>query len=68
MTPRTSKFIAIAVAQGDAFFLERDGRTVLVDGGASARNFLRQFARATGRCKVDIVVCTHNDADHTPAD
>lgn len=64
MTPRTCKFIAIAVAQGDAFFLERDCRTVLVDGGASARNFLRQFARATGRCKVDIVVCTHNDADH----
>lgn len=60
-----SRFVAIGVAQGDAFFLERRGGfTALVDGGRSVRGFPAEFQRATKQCSVDVIVCTHNDADH----
>lgn len=58
------RFIAIGVGQGDAFFLERSNRTILVDGGGSAARFAAMFRRATGQVRVDILVCTHSDADH----
>lgn len=61
---RIAKFIAIGVGQGDAFFLERAGLTILVDGGRSTQGFPIQFQRVTKRDDVDILVCTHNDADH----
>jgi|YelNatPaOPRAMG01_1025707.scaffolds.fasta_scaffold42778_2 hypothetical protein len=61
---RNSSFIAIGVGQGDAFFLQRDGLTILVDGGRSVQGFPGQFQRVTKRENVDILVCTHNDADH----
>ena len=38
-----AKFVAIPVGQGDAFYLEREGFTVLVDGGRSRRGFSGQF-------------------------
>jgi hypothetical protein len=60
-----SQFIAIFVGAGDAFFLERNGRTFLVDGGRSEHNFPDLFHKATSRNAVDVVICTHNDADHT---
>jgi beta-lactamase superfamily II metal-dependent hydrolase len=60
-------FIAICVGQGGAFFLQRRGLTALVDGGRSAQVFPYQFQRVTKRNGVDILVCTHNDADHAVA-
>jgi beta-lactamase superfamily II metal-dependent hydrolase len=59
------RFIAIGVAQGDAFFLEcPEVFTVLIDGGRSVGGFASQFQRVTERDRVDVLVCTHNDADH----
>lgn len=61
----SKRFIAIGVAQGDAFFLEcPDVITALIDGGRSVGGFPSQFQRATKRDRVDVLVCTHNDADH----
>jgi len=60
-----SRFIAIAVGRGDAFFFERDGKTALIDGGGSERGFATQFRNTTGVEGVDVLVCTHNDADHS---
>lgn len=63
-TPAT-RFMAIGVPCGDAFFIELEsGFTALVDGGRSAAGFPCQFTKATGRTGVDVLVCTHNDADH----
>lgn len=64
--PKVKKpsFISIGVGQGDAFFLERAGLTVLIDGGRSTQSFPIQFQKVTKRDSVDILVCTHNDADH----
>jgi hypothetical protein len=61
---RRSCFVAIGVGQGDAFFLDRGQLTILVDGGRSIEGFPCQFLRATKRESVDVLVCTHNDADH----
>lgn len=61
---KNPSFIAIGVGQGDAFFLERESWAVLVDGGRSAQGFPTQFQKVTKRDSVDILVCTHNDADH----
>jgi hypothetical protein len=58
-------FIAIRVAQGDAFVVKRsDDFVALIDGGKSVAGFYTEFQRATKRNRVDVVVCTHNDADH----
>jgi|SRR5579875_912318 len=58
-------FIAIGVAQGDAFMVKtRDHFVALIDGGRSVAGFYTEFQRATKRNSVDVVVCTHNDADH----
>ena len=60
-----SRLVAIGVAQGDAFFIERrDGFSALVDGGRSVIGFPEEFQRATKRDNTNVVICTHNDADH----
>lgn len=58
-------FLAIGVGQGDAFFLNKAGYSALIDGGRSMHGFPSQFQKVTNRTAVDILVCTHNDADHT---
>src|SRR5215470_15953666 len=58
------RFIAVPVAQGDAFYLERDEWSVLVDGGRSRSGFPAMFQTATKADGVSVAVCTHNDADH----
>jgi hypothetical protein len=58
------RFIALPVGQGDAFFFERRNVAVLVDGGRSPTAFADLFRRQTKRESVDVLVCTHNDADH----
>ena len=45
------------VKRGDDF-------VALIDGGRSVAGFYTEFQRATKRDSVDVVVCTHNDADH----
>lgn len=59
-----ARFIAIPVTVGDAFYLERNGRSILVDGGKSEQAFPELFRQHVSRDGADIVVCTHNDADH----
>ncbi|HWP56930.1 MAG TPA: MBL fold metallo-hydrolase [Candidatus Acidoferrales bacterium] len=58
------RFVAVPVGQGDAFFLETPDGSVLVDAGKSMQGFAKLFTKVTGRSGVDILVCTHNDADH----
>ena len=59
-----STFIAIGVGQGDAFFFQKGDLTALIDGGKARDGFTEQFRRVTKRNGLDILVCTHNDADH----
>jgi hypothetical protein len=59
-----SRFVAIPVAQGDAFFLDHRSWSVLVDGGRSINSFSTVFQNSTHVDSVDVLVCTHNDADH----
>ena len=59
-----SKFIALPVGQGDAFYLERKKFRVLVDGGRS-KSAISSLMNAI--CKsnhLNVLVCTHNDCDH----
>lgn len=59
-----ARFIAIPVAQGDAFYLRRNEWSVLVDGGRSRAGFPRMFRKFAKTDGVSVLVCTHNDADH----
>lgn len=59
-----ARFISLPVGQGDAFYLERNELSVLIDGGRSRKGFPSMFQSVTERDGVDVVVCTHNDADH----
>ncbi len=58
------RFIAINVGTGDAFYARRGDFSALVDGGL-AKGFDQVFATTTGCRGVDVLVCTHNDSDHT---
>ncbi|NWA70860.1 hypothetical protein HX775_02870 [Serratia proteamaculans] len=58
------KFIAIDVGCGDAFFLQRNGVNILVDGGKSKRCLPKLLKSRVGDVNLDIIVCTHCDADH----
>jgi len=62
----TSRFIALPVGQGDAFYLQRDDFHILVDGGRSKRNLSGLLTTHIEPLppQLDVVVCTHNDADH----
>ena len=44
--------------------MERDGKSVLIDGGKSIKSFSNQFKNTTGINFVNYLVCTHNDSDH----
>lgn len=61
---KMDEFISIAVGQGDAFYLQRSGFKVLVDGGRSRKGFYNQFRETIGQEILDVVICTHADADH----
>jgi hypothetical protein len=58
------EFVALPVGTGDAFFLRRAGRTCLVDGGMSESGFPTTFSDHLGTTHIDVMICTHNDADH----
>lgn len=59
-----SRFIALPVGQGDGFFYQNDDGSVLIDGGKSVRAITSQLQTATSCSALDVLVCTHNDADH----
>src|SRR5437879_9233350 len=50
------------VGQGDAAVIREGGKTVLVDAGRSAR--IAGQVQALGIQKIDLIVATHNHADH----
>lgn len=65
-----SRFLALPVGQGDAFFYENDKGRVLIDGGKSV-SFIGEMLRTAlfrtecaEKPELDVLVCTHNDADH----
>lgn len=61
----TSQFVALPVSKGDAFYLRRKQGSVLFDGGQF--NNLYDLMKANGAIntkKIDIIICSHNDADH----
>jgi hypothetical protein len=64
LAKNSPRFIALPVGQGDAFFFETRSISVLVDGGKSSKFFDNIFQMYTKRKDVDILICTHNDADH----
>ena len=61
-----SRFVALPVKKGDSFLLDQEERTLLVDGGEepSFVNLLSNYWKKTEKI-VDVVVCTHNDKDHS---
>ena len=59
-----ARFIALPVGQGDAFYLGTPRGSVLVDGGRSRTAFSGLFREFTRRNGADVVIVTHNDADH----
>src|SRR4051812_10695809 len=60
-----SEFVAaLPVRQGDAFFYRRGTFSALIDGGRSRASLPILFRELLKRTDVDVLVCTHNDADH----
>ena len=57
-------FKALAVNQGDAFYFERNGTNVLIDGGSSMDVLIKQLNKENIK-RIDIIVVTHNDFDHS---
>lgn len=57
-------FVAVPVGKGDAFFFEYQGARYLVDGGQAVQGFSETLKATTGADSLDVVVCTHADADH----
>lgn len=59
----TTTFEALAVNQGDAFLLRHE-QVVLVDAGSNKQLIKRLLANANVE-RIDVLVCTHNDSDHS---
>ena len=59
------KFTAIPVGSGDSFLLEKYGKKIIVDGGGDKNKLRYYLTREANINNIDVVVCTHNDADHT---
>lgn len=58
------RLVALPVA-GESFLLDRDGKTVLVDGGYASKPLAKELkAYDPDMDRIDIVICTHADKDH----
>ena len=66
-TPSGVRVRALDVGQGDAFLVEFDGRTLLVDGGPDPTRLLAELGASLPPWKrrIDVVALTHAHADHT---
>ena len=53
------------LVQGDAFFFQRGEFSALIDGGGSSSSFPGMFQLHLNRSSVNVLVCTHNDTDHS---
>jgi len=64
-------FIALPVGGGDAFLLRRGSDVVLIDGGNpnsssdNGRSFPEMVEDNVVGNELDVVICTHNDSDHS---
>jgi len=58
------KFISISVGKGDAFYLEKNNKSLLFDGGSGVVNFPTLFMNETNVKKLNYLICSHNDSDH----
>ena len=59
----TFSVTALPVGQGDAFLLRVNEWTALIDGGKSME-LLPRHLKDEGVTRLNVVICTHNDADH----
>ena len=57
---------ALDVGQGDAFLVEIEGRTLLIDGGPDPRRLLAELGASLPPWsrRVDVIALTHAHADH----
>lgn len=57
---------ALDVGQGDAYLVEFDGRTLLIDGGPDPKRLLAQLGTSLPPWtrRIDVVALTHAHADH----
>lgn len=59
-----TRFTALPVGQGDSFFYQNENISLLVDGGLSRKRLPDLIRHSLKVDKIDVVICTHNDADH----
>jgi competence protein ComEC len=64
--PNGIRVRALDVGQGDAFLLEFDGRTLLIDGGPDPKRLLAELGASLPPWKrrIDLVALTHAHSDH----
>ncbi|MGN0301456.1 MAG: DNA internalization-related competence protein ComEC/Rec2 [Anaerotardibacter sp.] len=58
-----SRIVMLDIGQGDAFLIQNNGKTVLIDTGNQDTKLLKELARARVY-SLDAVVITHPDDDH----
>src|SRR5207249_4625174 len=65
-TPPGLRVRALDVGQGDAFLIELDGRTLLVDGGPDPARLLAELGASLPpwNRRIDVIALTHAHADH----
>jgi len=57
------KFIALPVKVGDSFLLKDENKIILIDGGMNKKHIVK-LLNQEGIHHIDLLVCTHYDADH----
>jgi competence protein ComEC len=64
--PSEVRVRALDVGQGDAFLVEFDGRTLLIDGGPDPKRLLAELGASLPPWtrRIDVVALTHAHADH----
>jgi len=65
-TPSGIRVKALDVGQGDAYLVEFDGRTVLIDGGPDPARLLAELGASLPPWsrRIDVLALTHAHADH----
>lgn len=65
-TPSGMRVRALDVGQGDAYLVEFDGRTLLVDGGPDPARLLAELGASLPpwHRRIDVIALTHAHADH----
>ena len=58
----STRFTALTIKEGDAFLIEDNGWNCLFDSGKD--ELIVDLLRYKGIDKLDLAICSHNDADH----